>query len=64
MKGYANNPELAREAAKKSHEAWIKNGRKPRGFAANPELARQAGIKSARKARENQVESKQGKTQV
>lgn len=60
-KGYASNPELARESAYKSHESWNKNGKKPRGFAANPELARQAGIKSSRKARENGIKAKQEK---
>lgn len=58
LKGYANNPELARESAKKSNEAWEKNGRKPRGFAANPELARQASLKGIEKVRQNRIERK------
>lgn len=60
-KGYASNRELARESAYKSHEAWEKNGRKPRGFAANPELAREAALKSARKARENKARNTESK---
>lgn len=56
-KGYANNPELAREAAYKAHESWIKNGRKPRGFS-NPELARKAALKAVEKARLNRLKNK------
>jgi hypothetical protein len=58
LKGYANDPELARESAYKSNEAWKKNGRKPRGFAANPELAREASRKALEKARLNRIRSK------
>ncbi len=59
LKGFANNPELARESAYKANESWNKNGRKPRGFAANPALAREASRKAVEKARLNRTKNKE-----
>lgn len=40
-----------RKIGLKTHDAWVKNGRKPRGFAYNPELASRVGKIGGRKSR-------------
>lgn len=46
-----------RNIAKKTHDAWVKNGRKPRGFEANPELAKRAGKKGGEISKRRRTQS-------